>query len=169
MASSESGAPRQREGEGAIAPGSVSIELTIAGNPIAQGSKRVFRGILVDANDKALRPWRHAVAAEATEAMAGNEPLAGPLRLDVTFTFRRPALHYGTGRNANTLKAAAPLARTAKPDLDKLLRALCDGMAGIVYRDDAQIVEVHARKLYGAPAARVVVSDGLRWIGQPKP
>ena len=165
VAASESGASRQREGGRAIAPGSVSrplIELTIAGLPVAQGSKRWTGRTVIESNDKLLRPWRAAVAAEASEAMAGAEPLQGPIRLHATFTFPRPKVHYGTGRNAGQLKPGVPLARPIKPDLDKLVRALFDAMSGIVYRDDAQVVELVARKLYGSPAARVVV---VEWSG----
>jgi Holliday junction resolvase RusA-like endonuclease len=50
---------------------------------------------------------------------------------------------------------------TTKPDLDKLVRAIGDGLTGVVILDDKQIVELHARKIYtsGArpPSAHIVV------------
>ena len=35
-----------------------------------------------------------------------------------------------------------------KPDIDNYLKALLDSMTGIVFKDDGQVVECKARKLY---------------------
>jgi Holliday junction resolvase RusA-like endonuclease len=34
------------------------------------------------------------------------------------------------------------------PDLDKLVRAILDSLTGVVWRDDAQVVDIVARKVY---------------------
>lgn len=45
-----------------------------------------------------------------------------------------------------------------KPDLDNLVKALKDALTGIVWKDDAQIVSLCARKTYGdRPAIYVKV------------
>jgi Holliday junction resolvase RusA-like endonuclease len=36
-----------------------------------------------------------------------------------------------------------------KPDLDNLIKALLDGLNGIVFKDDAQIWSIDAQKFYG--------------------
>lgn len=105
-------------------------------------------------------PWRATVAARATAAMNGRELRTGPLRLRATFVFARPASHFGTGRNEGRLKASAPLYVRKRPDVDKLLRAIGDALTGIVFRDDAQIVDVRAEKHFGQqPCAHVVVEE----------
>ena len=48
-----------------------------------------------------------------------------------------------------------------KPDLDKLARGLCDGLTGIVYADDSQIVRLNLRKEYGPTASTTV------WVSAP--
>jgi len=35
-----------------------------------------------------------------------------------------------------------------RPDLDKLIRAVCDSLTGIFYRDDSQIFSIQAAKFY---------------------
>jgi Holliday junction resolvase RusA-like endonuclease len=40
---------------------------------------------------------------------------------------------------------------SVKPDLSKLVRATEDSFTGLLYADDAQIVETIARKHYGTP------------------
>lgn len=134
------------------------IEFTVAGVPAPQGSKvRTRWGVRED--NPNTKPWRTAVAWEATAAMNGAHPLAGPLVMVVVFFFPRPKAHYRTGKRAGELKDNAPHYCTTKPDSDKLLRAIGDAVTGIVCRDDAQFVEITARKLYGTPRAYVVISQ----------
>ena len=139
------------------------VEFVVLGEPVPQGSKTVIqqkgrRPRLIEDNPL-TGPWRQAVAAAASTAMAGRRPLEGPLELRVTFVFRRPVGHFGTGRNAGRLKASAPLYVPKRPDADKLLRAIGDAITAIVCRDDAQLVIVHAEKHYGQPCAHVVVRE----------
>ncbi|HET9656926.1 MAG TPA: RusA family crossover junction endodeoxyribonuclease [Kineosporiaceae bacterium] len=79
-----------------------------------------------------VEPWRQAVSG-SFRARVGSAwvPLDGPVVLDVVFTVRRP-----TG---------APKTRRVRPDrspdLDKLLRATCDGLTeGGLWVDDGRLV-----------------------------
>lgn len=136
------------------------IEITIAGVPAPQGSKtRTKWGVRED--NPATKPWRSAVAWEATAAMQNVELMTGPLALDALFYFPRPKSHYRTGKRAAELKETAPAHCATKPDTDKLLRAIGDALTGIVCRDDSQFVLVTARKLYGSPRAVVTVREAL--------
>lgn len=84
--------------------------------------------------------------------MAGAEPLrAVPIVVVVDFYFSRPLGHYGSGRNAGTLRASAPPYKVTKPDALKLGRAVEDSLSGTVIGDDSQVVEIQARKHYGEP------------------
>lgn len=133
------------------------IEIHVIGVPAPQGSKtRTKWGVRED--NPATRPWRAAVAAEAHQAMNGRPLLTGPVTLEVSFAFPRPKSHYRSGRHAADLKRGAPVYCPVRPDLDKLLRAIGDALTGTVLRDDAQIVEAHARKTYATPAsARILI------------
>ena len=114
------------------------------------------RGV-TDDNTKS-RSWKTEIAQAAGLAMtgAGRSLYRGPL--DVTFTFyrRRPKGHFGSGRNANVLKASADRWPITKPDVLKLARAAEDALTGVVWNDDAQIVREQLVKEYGSPE-RVVV------------
>lgn len=139
-----------------------AVEIIVRGTPVAQGSKRVVgvrdaNARVIESNAHRLLPWRAAIAAAAAYAMDGGEAIAGPVRVDVDFAFARPQTHFGSGRNAGRLKASAPTFRAAAPDIDKLLRAILDGMTGIVFRDDSQVAIVTASKRYGSPCARITV------------
>jgi crossover junction endodeoxyribonuclease RusA len=138
------------------------LEFTVLGRPQSQGSKtRTPNGGFREDNAE-LRPWRQAVAAAALQAMNGHELYTGPLSLVARFTLRRPAAHYGTGRNAGRLKPSAPSYVRTKPDADKLIRAVADALTGIAYRDDSQLVALHAVKMYGAPERAELILQELR-------
>ena len=134
----------------------MSITFTVAGVPAPQGSKTRTRYGMREDNPN-TRPWRSAVAWEATAAMQGSEPLTGPLVLEATFYFPRPKAHYHVGKRAGQLRSDAPTWHTVKPDGDKLVRAIGDALTGIVCRDDSQFALGRWRKLYGPPSAVVTV------------
>lgn len=128
------------------------IAIRVHGLPIPQGSKVANRhgGGVRDANATRLHAWRLDVTAAAIDQARYTEPLTGPVRAWLRFTFTRPPSHYGTGRNEHILKPSAP----AYPghgcgDIDKLQRAVFDALTvAKVYADDTQVVDVRARKFY---------------------
>jgi crossover junction endodeoxyribonuclease RusA len=149
-----------------------AIAFVILGRPQSAGSKRAFAkkggGVAVAPDNPLQKGWQADVRAAAGQALADQRAtsngdgavLDGPLRLDVAFFLRRPANHYGTGRNEGRLKASAPIRPDRKPDVSKLLRALEDGLTGQVIADDARFVTVCAEKHYGTPErAEVIVTE----------
>jgi hypothetical protein len=76
-----------------------------------------------------LASWKRAIAAEVGPLVL--EPETGAVRIDATFYVRRPGGHYGTGRNAGTLRSSAPAFPTKRSggDIDKLARALDEAEA----------------------------------------
>lgn len=141
-----------------------AIRFVVFGLAKPAGSKRAFPGkrkdgsLFVNVSDdcETSRDWKNSVADAASQAFQGPL-LSGPLR--VKFDIYRPRLvgHYGTGKNAAVLKRSAPAYPTARPDVLKLARAIEDAITGIVWRDDAQIVDERLAKHWGEPA-RVEVS-----------
>lgn len=134
----------------------------VPGRPVPQGSKTAFvskstgRPIVVD-KDMRLPRWRSTITAHAIDAQAEWMhtmpsvilPLTGAVGIEVTFLLNRPKNHYGTGGNSDRVKPGSPLAPAVMPDLDKLLRAVFDGLTDAqVWRDDSQVVWVKARKEY---------------------
>jgi Holliday junction resolvase RusA-like endonuclease len=140
------------------------IEFTVLGVAQPQGSARAFvpfkwaaaavhrkqapRAIVTHDNPR-VKGWRQLVAEQAQIVMGDGE-FIGPVVLTVTFRLPRPvSLPKKTKHH------------TKQPDLDKLVRAIGDGLSGVVFLDDKQVVDLHARKVYVAgarpPSAHVVV------------
>jgi len=113
------------------------ISFIVLGQPIPQGSKRLFGKALVESNQATLKPWREAVAVR------------------LAFFLPRPKMHFGSGRNSSQLKPSAPTVPATRPDIDKLSRAVLDALTGIVFSDDAQVADLQAHKFF-ADAERPV-------------
>lgn len=133
------------------------VSFTVIGVAVPKGSLKAFvrhgHAHLTHDNPQ-TRSWQHLVAAQA-QAVVHLDHVAqflGPIAIRVTFALPRPAT---LPRRITT--------HTKKPDLDKLLRNIGDALRGVLYRDDAQIVEWHGRKVYapiGAlPQAEITIAD----------
>lgn len=132
----------------------MNFDFFVAGIPVPKGSAKSFwnknasKIVTMQDNREKQRPWASAVSYAAQQA--GCRPAAGPIRVVLCFTFPRPKNHYGTGKNKEALKAAAPAEHMTKPDLDKLVRCVLDALTGIAYHDDNQVITINARKSYAA-------------------
>ena len=126
----------------------------VAGTPISKGSAKSFfskkSGSIVTMQDNRdrQRPWSSLISYTAQQV--GCQPLNGPVSLTLKFYMPRPKNHYGTGRNARTLKLSAPKYHTSTPDLDKLIRCVKDALTGVAWKDDKQVcVMPRTEKIYG--------------------
>lgn len=137
----------------------MSVSFVVYGIAQPAGSKRGFvkagRVVITDASAKS-RPWKAQVSDAAAQASDGPL-LAGPLTLTVDFYLPRPKGHIGV----KGVRPSAPAYPIVKPDTTKLLRAVEDALTGIVWRDDAQVVEQTVRKMYGEPARAEISVDRL--------
>lgn len=135
----------------------MSVRIVIPGTPASKGSMKCIgrRGkvahVLIESVDNA--EWRAAVSTWAGRKLT---PFAArePVGLEMTFTLNRPKWHYGTGRNAGTLKDSAPAFPVGHNtgDLDKLVRLINDALQDAkVLPDDCQVIETTARKVYVSP------------------
>ena len=74
-------------------------------------------------------------------------PPSTPIKVDITFFFKRPASHYvgnSPGRGLQADAANFP----SRPDIDNLGKFVLDAMTTIFYLDDDQVVELTMKKEY---------------------
>lgn len=121
------------------------LEFVIYAKPEPQGSKNAYyipklnRSVIVDTNDKKLKPYRQQVT-RTVMADVPDRPWAGkhiPVRLELTFCLHKP-------KSAHKSRVYP----VVTPDADKMARSTCDSLTGILYADDAQIVELIVKKVY---------------------
>lgn len=133
-----------------------TITLNIPGSPLAQKRHRhVKTGAFIQTYD----PSSDDKAVFLYKALAHKRPeelILGGISMDIIFYMPRPKSHYRTGKNSHLLKDNAPNVHINKPDIDNLEKFLKDSLTGIYYKDDSQIYELHAIKLYSETPETII-------------
>jgi len=133
-----------------------AVRFTVYGIARPKGSTRAFmpkgaRFPIVTSDNKSVRGWEESVRA-AIQQHCADTFFHGPVAVRIVFELPRP----------KTLPKRVT-AHVKKPDLDKLARGSLDAMKGVLWNDDAQVVELQVSKRYAPvqPQARVEVEGRL--------
>jgi len=148
------------------------VKFTVYATPQPQGSARVFivkgkwgasdRATITHDNKK-LKPYRQELTNTAMVELHNSGiavPMAGkqvPVSLVIDFYFNKPP---------SVPKKRREIA--VKPDLDKLVRSTTDALTGILYVDDAQVVEYSVRKHYGSPERAEISATIVEAVAEGK-
>ena len=120
-----------------------SLTFKVAGAPIPKGalsySKKHKR--LYWTNSAKVKPWAKNIQIRAREAMScGQEPID---MIDAPVSVRLIFIMPAHKKPSFSLPAT-------KPDIDKLCRAVLDGLEGIVYTNDSRVTEIYIKERYAA-------------------
>lgn len=132
------------------------ITFTVPGEPVAKGRARSFirAGKVGHHTPAKTANYEGMVALAAQQAMGGQPLLTGPLVLSFMAVFAAPK---SWSKKRAELNETRPEPVIKRPDIDNLMKALADGMNGVVYADDSQIASLrHCEKVYGAKPSVVV-------------
>lgn len=122
----------------------------IPGRPTPQGSKRhVGNGVMIEAA-KGLKSWRKQIADVATMHRSRDAALFPDQALTVELEFVVARPKYAIGK-------LLPAAKRSSGDIDKLARAVLDGLTGVCYRDDSQVTALTCRKRLAEPGEEIGV------------
>ena len=126
------------------------ISFFVPGDPKPQGSKRHVGGGRLIESSKGLPAWRAAVKAAAEQAHQGQPPIDAPVHVTARFFMPKPK------RPRFNTPAVAP-------DLDKLQRAVGDGLeAGGLIKNDSRIISWDSTKHYAGehqkPGAHLTIA-----------
>jgi crossover junction endodeoxyribonuclease RusA len=111
-----------------------SAQFFVAGRPVPQGSLKFINGHAIHMRAQDLALWRADIARVAKSVIW--ERAVESVEVHLTFTLLKP----------KTVKRTEPFVR---PDIDKLIRAVLDGLTGVAYDDDQQVTKITAIKKYG--------------------
>ncbi len=135
------------------------VRFTVAGIPVPKGRPRAIStpaGIRMH-TPKKTATYERKVRGSAIVAMNGSKPFARPVSLEVEIIVPIPA---SWSKKRQTLARIGVICATKKPDADNVLKAVKDAMNGVVYSDDAQVVEINLSKVYGEhPRVEVIASE----------
>jgi crossover junction endodeoxyribonuclease RusA len=136
------------------------MRIEVAGIPAPQGSKRHAGGGRMVEQSRAVGPWREAVRHETQRVMSNGgradnwwPTKTWPVTVQLVFRLPRP-------------KSAAKGVKwpAKRPDLDKLTRAVLDGLvAGGAIADDGLVVYLSAKKTFASetrgPGCDIVIEE----------
>ena len=123
------------------------IDAVIVGKPVSKGRPRFGRaknGNMVAYTPFKTRKYEQEVKSLFQIAMFGKAMLEGPVKVTITAYF-------------NSKKKTGW--HTSRPDLDNIIKAILDGLNGIVFHDDAAVAEIIASKKYGEDRVEVQVQN----------
>ncbi len=101
--------------------------------------------------------FENLVKMATREAMGARPPFVGPIHLVVEIALAIPA---SWSRKRQAMAETGQICATKKPDADNVLKAVKDGMNGVVWVDDCQAVEYRMSKKYGtSPGVYVEVME----------
>jgi Holliday junction resolvase RusA-like endonuclease len=129
----------------------MTIEFTVDGSPHGKGRPRFrrFGNFVQTYTDAKTKSYETLVKEAAIKAMENRPPIEGPVKLDLIIRLPVPK-SYPKKRSEACLNGSEwP---TKKIDLDNIVKSIGDGMNGIVFLDDSQIVILRAVKKYAAEA-----------------
>ena len=124
------------------------IKFSVEGTPIQQGSMRhIGHGRMIHNKAVELAAWRADIASAAK--LAGCKPILDPIAITMRFRVKRP----------KSVKREYP---TVAPDLDKYVRSVNDGLTGVAFADDSQVIRIIASKEYSdTPGVDIEINEGF--------
>ena len=130
-------------------------------NPVGKGRPRFRRqgNFVRTYSDKKTLEFEDLVRQAAIKAMGTSEPLETPVALFCYVRLPVPQSH----SKKRTMACLEGLERPAKkPDLDNIVKAVSDAINTIIFKDDAQVVSLHATKKYDSnPGIEILVKEEL--------
>ena len=131
------------------------VSFVVPGEPVGKGRPRVstIGGHARMFTPKKTANYESLIAMAAQQAMAGRMLIEGPVMVELHIMVGIAASWSKKKTQAALLGEVMP---TKKPDIDNVLKAICDGINGIVFKDDVQVVDVHSRKRFSdTPGVKV--------------
>lgn len=130
-------------------------DFTIMGQPVAKGRPRITKwGAYTP--EKTVN-YENLVKYSYIDKYKDSEVLESALSIEIKFYFQIPK---STSKKNRELMLIGELLPTKKPDIDNCIKIITDALNTIAYKDDNQIVVVHAYKYYtDEPRAKVTIKE----------
>lgn len=132
------------------------IQFTIPGQPVPKSRpKATRRGNYISMyTPSKTANYEGLVAHSAAFAMAGRDLIQGAVSVELDIRLEVPQ---SWSKKKQKLALDGQIAATKKSDIDNITKSVFDGMNGVVWRDDVQVVESKQRKRYAETPGVVVI------------
>ena len=137
------------------------VTFKVDGTPVPKGRARYARrgNFISTYTPEKTRTYETLIKDAAIEAMGSSEPLETPVSLYLYI--RVPIPKSCTKKRLKAIDNGSEKP-TKKPDASNILKSVEDGMNGVVYHDDSQIINIHVTKVYSSlPGVDICVKECL--------
>ena len=117
--------------------------ITVPGEPIAKGRPRFYAGRAY--TPARTREYESQIKKTYGTSYGSEEPMTGPVSVCVSAYFKIPS---GWSKSKTAEAQRYDILPTKKPDVDNLLKIALDGLNGLAWQDDSQVVSVSGQKYY---------------------
>ena len=127
------------------------IDFVFPVEPTAVQSARFFRcgGGIRSYQPEKVTNFKRGIRISALNGLPPDfRPFDVPLKLEVDFVFA--PLRSMRKRDLAKIAAGEIVWKPSRPDIDNLSKAMFDALNGVLWKDDALIIDYHARKIFGA-------------------
>lgn len=118
------------------------ISLDLFGDPVAKMRAGRKGRLTYDPQEKLKEGYKWQVRSQYRE-----EPLGCPVMIDIVFMMPIPK---STSKVKQRAMLNGQIHHMARPDVDNMCKFYFDVLNNLVLKDDAQVVEVHAKKIYSS-------------------
>lgn len=125
------------------------VQFVVPGEAVGKGRPRVttIGGHARMFTPKKTANYESLIAVAAQQAMQDRELIAGPVMVELRI---KVAIAASWSKKKTQAALDGEVMPTKKPDADNVLKAICDGINGIVFKDDVQVVNVSMSKRFSA-------------------
>ena len=129
----------------------MQIHFQVEGDPKGKGRPRFTQAGKFTRvyTDKQTLDYESLIKSFAMEAMGSTDPLEAPVSVFLYVRHPIPP-SYSKKRTEACLSGLEKPCK--KPDIDNIAKTYLDGMYGVVFVDDTQVVDLHVKKVYSAVA-----------------
>jgi Holliday junction resolvase RusA-like endonuclease len=127
------------------------LHFHIDGDPVPKGRPKFtsIAGFMRTYTPRKTVDYELMVRAAAKAAMGPTDLLETPVGVYLYIRLPIPKSHSKKRKDACLSGQEKPI---KKPDIDNLAKSILDGMNGVIWKDDAQIVSLHVTKVYASGA-----------------
>lgn len=129
------------------------LDITISGDPVGKGRPRFVRATGRTYTPENTAKYENLVRVTFATKYPDHVPIDTAVSLTIRAYFKIPEswpkYKKQEARDGGTMK-------TSKPDIDNIIKSICDGLNGVAWTDDARIAMISASKYY-SDQPRVVV------------
>ena len=133
------------------------IEFEVPGDPVAKQRPRMTKSGHVYTPEKTRKYEKLVKEAYLNHSRGWKFGKDVPLEIRIVAYFPIPK---SDSNKRKTEKKIGVIRPTIKSDIDNICKSILDGLNGVAYEDDKQIVGLHASKWYADnPKVRVLISE----------